>query len=228
MSSLAGKAVGVLQICLYAVGVEGVAGFERVDHHQVCSCMWHAVAGAVAHFVFHRVLRYVFFLIGEGCFHLVVLRLVSEHQLGTQYTGCQIVACMLKVGANTQILTRLGLVEPVLALNVVFLLFLGIEGTSYQRQVGLRTEVARDAKSSEVGDEAVFLVSVKIHLETLHILHRSKGGLSVFGLKVVMVVGYVAYEVEFPSLVGSITQIGLVVEVFGLVLTLGFHRSEQV
>ena len=71
-------------------------------------------------------------------------------------------------------------------------------------------------------------MSVKIHLETLHILHRSKGGLSVFGLKVVMVVGYVAYEVEFPSLVGSITQIGLVVEVFGLVLTLGFHRSEQV
>ena len=135
---------------------------------------------------------------------------------------------MFKIGSYTQVLRGLGLVEPVLSLDIIFLLFLGIEGTTQQRDAGVVGDVACDAEGSEVGEEAVFFLSVKEHLEALHVLHRSESGLAVGWLEVVMIIRDVADEVQFPALVGLIAQICLVVEIVWLILALGLHGAQEI
>ena len=127
---------------------------------------------------------------------------------------------MLKVGAHTEVLRGFRLVEPVLSLDVVLLLLLGVEGATEERNVRLVGDVAGDAQGAEVGEEAVFLVTIEIDTETLHVLLCSEGRLTVFRREVVMVVRDVADEIYLPSLVGRITQIGLIIQEVWLVFTL--------
>ena len=154
--------------------------------------------------------------------------LVFQDGLGTQDAGGEIVACMFEIGSNAQIFRGFCLVKPVLSLNVVFLLFLTIEGTSQNRKTGLVGNVAGDAERTEVGEETVFLLSVKIDSETLYVLLGSECCLSVVRNKVVMVVGDISDEIYLPSLVGTIAQVCLVVEEIRLVLGLCVGGSQQV
>lgn len=154
--------------------------------------------------------------------------LVFQDGLGTQDAGCEIVACMFEIGSNTQILRGFCLVEPVLSLNIVFLLFFAIEGTSQDRKTGLVGDVAGDAECTEVGEETVFFLSVEIDSETLYVLLGSECCLSVVGNKVVMVVGDISDEIYLPSLVGTIAQVCLVVEEIRLVFGLCIGGSQQI
>ena len=103
-----------------------------------------------------------------------------------------------------------------------------MEGTSQEGEAGVRGDVAGDAEGSEIGEEAVFLLSVEVHPETLHVLHRSERGLAVGRFEVVMIVRDISYEVYLPSLVGLIAQIGLVIKILWLVFSLSLQRTEEV
>ena len=71
------------------------------------------------------------------------------HQFEALHVGSQVVAGMLHVGAYTEVLGRLGIVEPVLSLNVVGLLFLGVEGRVEQADFAVLREVARQSGSAK-------------------------------------------------------------------------------
>ena len=131
--------------------------------------MRNTIASAVSHLVFYGIFRDMFLLIGICHFDVMLFCLVFQDGLGTQDAGCEIVACMFEIGSNTQIFRGFCLVEPVLSLNIVFLLFFAIEGTSQDRKTGLVGDVAGDAECTEVGEETVFFLSVEIDSETLYV-----------------------------------------------------------
>ena len=228
MSSRTRETIGILQIGFRAVGIEGVSCLHRVYHVEVFSIVRNTIASAVSHLVFYRIFRDMFLLIGICHFDVMFFCLVFQDGLGTQDAGGEIVACMFEIGSNAQIFRGFCLVKPVLSLNVVFLLFLTIEGTSQNRKTGLVGNVAGDAERTEVGEETVFLLSVKIDSETLYVLLGSECCLSVVRKKVVMVVGDISDEIYLPSLVGTIAQVCLVVEEIRLVLGLCVGGSQQV
>ena len=142
MSSLTRETIGILQIGFHAVGIEGISCLHRVYHIEVFSIMRNTIASAVSHLVFYRIFRDMFLLIGICHFDVMLFGLVFQDGFGTQDAGCEIVACMFEIGSNTQIFRGFGLIEPVLSLNIIFLLFLAIEGTSQDRKTGLVGDVA--------------------------------------------------------------------------------------
>ena len=71
-------------------------------------------------------------------------------------------------------------------------------------------------------------MSVEVDLKRLYVLHRTKVGFAVFGREVVVVVRYVAHELDVPTLVGRIRKISLVVDERRLILALGVHRTQQI
>ncbi len=126
----AGEMVSVLNVCLDSVGAQLVVGFQRINHIEVFPVVWNAVTCGISHLIFCGVFLYVFSFKGYGCFHIVFLDLVLQHQLGTHHFGCEIVSGMLEVGPYAEVFGSLGLVEPILSLYVIFLLFLGVESAS--------------------------------------------------------------------------------------------------
>ena len=228
VGSTARESVGVLYVGLHTVGIQLVTGFHGINHIEVLSGVGNAVSGRIAHLVFDGILFDMFPFQGDSRLHVVLLYLVAQHQLGAHHTGCEVVAGMLEIGSHAQVFRCFGLVEPVLSLNVVFLLFLGVEGTSQERETGVPGDVPGDAEGSEIGEEAVFLMSVEEYSETLHVLHRSERSFAVGRFEVVMIVRDISYEVYLPSLVGLIAQIGLIVKIIRLVFSLCLQRTEEV
>ena len=90
--------------------------------------MWNGVTAGVAHLVFLRGLLDMFGLIGDARLDIVVACTVGGHELQTYHVGSQVVAGMFHIGAYTQILARLCVVQPVLAEDIVRLLLFGVEG----------------------------------------------------------------------------------------------------
>ena len=203
-------------------------GVERVDEVEVASGVGHRVARRVAHFVLAVVLGDLFHSVGDARLHVVLAGFLVEHQLYALHVGFQIVSCVLHIGAHTEVLTGFCLCEPVLSLNVVGFLLLGIEGRRDEREVGVLGQVSGDVERAKEGAEQVALPTVEIDAEGLHVLHRAKLGLAVFGLEVVVVVRNVADEVDGPALVGLPGQVGLVVEEVRIVFALGLQRAQQV
>ena len=72
---------------------------------------------------------------------------------------------MLHIGTHAQVLTRLGLSKPVLTLNVVPFLLIGVERGVYQRQMGVVGDMTGDIQSTEIRAEEVLLPSVEIDAE---------------------------------------------------------------
>ena len=190
--------------------------------------MGDGIAAGVAHLIFARVLLHVFELVAQASLDVVAFHLVVHDHFQALHVARQIVACVLHIGAYAQVVVGLGVGEPVLSLDVEGLLLLGVEGRCQQFQRGALVEFAGDGERAEIGAEDILLLTVKVDLERLHVLQRSEGGLAVGGLEVVVVFRDVADEVNGPSLVGMITQIGLIVEEVGLVFALGLQGSQQI
>ena len=155
-------------------------------------------------------------------------RLVTAHQFQTLHVGCQVVAGVLHIGSHTQLLLCLCVVQPVLSLDVVGLLFLGVESGVEQAHLAVLREVARQSGGGEECAEDIALLTVKIHLEGLHVLHGAKRCLAVCGLEVIVVFRDVANDVQRPALVGLIGDIGLVVEEVRAVFTFRLQRAQQI
>ncbi len=131
---------------------------------------------------------------------------------------------MFHISTHTQLFLTGGLVEPILALNVVsFLLSCG-KGGELKCEIGLRIEVAGERGGTEERAELVLLLSVEIDFEGLGIVHRAEFRFSVFRLKVVVIVGVVAQYVEAPSPVGPPGEVGLIVKEVGAVFSVGVGR----
>ena len=156
------------------------------------------------------------------------LHLVLEHQFGTHHASRKIVSGMFEIGTYTQVFWGFGLIEPILTLNVIFLLFLGVESAAQKRETCVGGKLAGNAECTEVGEEAVFFLTVKIYSEALYVFHCSELRFSVFRFEVVVIIRDVAYEVKLPAFVGLVTQICLIVQIVWLVFAFGFHRTEQV
>ena len=90
--------------------------------------MGDVVAAGVAHFVLAAVLGDFLPFHGDSSLNVVALHLVVEQKFETLHVGSQIVAGMLHIAAHAKVLLCLCIVEPVLALNVVGFLLLGVEG----------------------------------------------------------------------------------------------------
>ena len=221
-------AVGVLQVAFGASGVDGVLRRQRVDEVQTVAGVRYGVAAGVAHLVLAAVLLDVFPLHGDPRLQVVVVPAFVSHQLHALYVSPQVVAGVLHVSADTQVLRRLRVVEPVLALNVVGLLLLGVEGRRQQFYCGGVAEVAGYGEGAEVGAEDVALLSVEVDLERLHVLHRAEVRLPVLGVEVVMVAGDVTDEVDGPAAAGRPAHVCLVVPEAGVVLARRLQGAQQV
>ena len=102
---------------------------------------------------------------------------------------------MLHISAHAQLVLCLCVVQPVLSLNVVGLLFLGVEGRVEQADFAVGIKRARQAGGAEQRAEDIALLTVEVHLEGLHVLHRAKRCLAVCGLEVIVVFRDVADDV---------------------------------
>ena len=123
----AADAVCVLHVCFYTCSVEAVVGTHGVDHLQVGASVWYAVASGVAHLIFARLLSYALAFERERNLYIVATCLRLEQYLGACDVGLEVVACMLEVGAYSEIFACLRLREPILSLYVVGLLLFGME-----------------------------------------------------------------------------------------------------
>ena len=81
------KTVGVLNVCLYTVGIQLVSGLHRINHVEVLAVVRNAVSCRISHLVFDGVLLDMFSLEGECCLHIVLLCLVLQHQLAAHHSG---------------------------------------------------------------------------------------------------------------------------------------------
>ena len=223
-----GEAPGVLQEAFYAVGLERVLGCQTVDELQVVGSVGYAVAAGISHLILAALFLNVLVAIGECSQHVVLALLVGKAELHVGHGGLEVVAGMFHVCAHSEVLARFGLGEPVLSLYVVAFLLLGREGRGYERERGALGKLPGERERTEECAEHVFFVTVEVHLERLHVLHRAEIGLAVVWREVVVVLRDVAYEVYLPALAGRNAQVGLIVEEIGLVFALGFERAEHV
>ena len=214
---LTGEAVGVLEIGFGATGFEGVDGPEAIDEVEVAAGVGNAVAAGVAHFVFGAAFFHAFVFEAEGGFEGMSLHFSVEHELEALHLCFEMVSGMFEVGAHAEVFACFGLCEPVLALDVVGFAFAGMKGGGDERERGLWTEAPGEGKGGEEGAEEVFLLSVEVDAEGAYVLHGSEACFAVGGCEVVVVVGDVGDEVELPSRVGGVAQIGLIVEEGGSV-----------
>ena len=190
--------------------------------------MRYTVAGRVAHLVFARTLLDTLHLIGKRSLNVVVSKAVLCHQLHTLYVGLEIVARMFHISTHAEVLARLRLCQPILSLDVVFLLFVGAERRSNKAQACVVGDVSGDVCRSEISAEHILLVAVEVDAERLYVFHRSELRFSVDGLEVVVVDGDVAKHLYRPPLVGLPREVSLIVEEVGVVFTLGIHGTQQV
>ena len=228
MPALAGKAPGILQISLHAVGVEPVAGVKRVNHVKVLPGMGYAVAARVAHFVLLAVLLDRLHLVRKSGQYVMFSGLVGKGQLHALYRSLEVIAGVLHVSAHTKVFACLGLRQPILPLYVVFFLLVGMECRCRKRYIGALAELTGYAQRTEIRAEQVFLASVKVNAEQLYVLHRTETRLAVFGEKVVMAFRHISHQLYFPPAVGLVRQVSLVVKEVGTVFSLGLKRAEQV
>ena len=140
----------------------------------------------------------------------------------------KIIAGVLEESADTKIFAGLGLCEPVLSLNVVAFLFVGLECRSNKRQLCVIAYLVCQSCRTEIGAEYILLLSVKIYTERLYVFACSESCLAVFGIEVVVVVRDVAQYVYLPTLVGLEREVCLIVDESGSVLAFGVERSKQI
>ena len=83
---------------------------------------------------------------------------VVDHGFNALYIGCQVIARMFHVRSNSQLFRRLGVVKPILALNVVCLLFFCMEGRGKNFHCGGVAEMASYGSGSEHGAEDILFL----------------------------------------------------------------------
>ena len=135
---------------------------------------------------------------------------------------------MFHVGTYAQLLLCLCVVQPVLSLNVVRLLFFGVENRIQQTDLAVLAEVACQSGCGEERAENVALFSVEVHLKGSYVLHRTKRGLAVRGLEVVVVLRDVADNIQRPPLVGLVGDVGLIVQEVRSVFAFSLQRAQQI
>ena len=220
--------VGVLGIEFEVVGIDGVLGAHVVDDLQVVARVWHAVAAAVAILPFVRVLAHLLVLPSETGLHLVTTLSQVVGELHGLHRGVEVVAGVLHVGTDAELLVAVRLVEPVLALDIVGLLLAVVEGGCGKADGTRFPKSACCPNGAEEGAELVFLLTVEIDFEGLHILQRAEVRLAVGRGEVVVVAVDIDDGVEGPVLRGCPSHIGLIVEEVGLVLALCLKAAQQV
>ena len=94
---------------------------------------------------------------------------------------------MFEVGAYGDIRILVYIVEPILSLYVVCLLLFGVECRGEERERGVLSQLSCNVECSEESAEEVFLLSVEIHLELLHLFECAERRLAVVGHEVEVV-----------------------------------------
>ena len=101
---------------------------ESIDQVQAIGRVGDRVAAGVTHLVFTGLFADAFSLVCESRLHIVPLCLVIGHQLETDHICRQIIAGMFHICTDTEMLTRLCVIEPVLSHDVVSFFLLCVEG----------------------------------------------------------------------------------------------------
>ena len=128
--------------------------------------------------------------------------------------------------AHTQFLT--GLIEPVLAVDVIGHQLVGAVTRGLQRQVGaLVVEFIGDGSSTKVGLELVLLVAVKIDGERLHVLAGTETCLAVDGREAVIVDAHVAQQGDAQFVSRFEHQTRLIIKILRVILALALERTHQ-
>lgn len=227
MSAFAAEAPRVLHISLQTVGVKPVARVKRINHAQILPCMRNVIPARIAHFILLAVLLYSLNFICKAGLHVMFPRLMRHRQLHALYRSLKIIARMLHIGAHTKILACLRLGKPVLPLYVILFLLVGMKRRRRKCQPCILAETARNAQRAEIRSEQVFFASVEIHLERLYILHCAETRLTILRIKIIMALGNVAHQLYFPSAVGFIRQVRLIVKKVRTIFSLGLKSAQQ-
>ena len=148
-------------------------------------------------------------------------------QLHAAHRGGEVVAGIFHVCSHAEVALRLRLRQPVLALYVVRLLLLGVEGGADERQREAVIEYPLQRHRAEERAEEVALLTVKIHLEGFQVLLCAECRLPVLGVEVILRLRYVADEVQLPPLVGPPRQVCLPVNEARVILARGVKGLQQ-
>ena len=104
-------------------GVDGIVALEVVDDVQCFSRVRYAISATVPVFPLSTLFPYVFVSPSQSSLYVVLAVSVFVCQFSCGRVAVQEVACMLHVGAHSQLFLSIGFVEPVLSLDVIGFLF---------------------------------------------------------------------------------------------------------
>ena len=217
--------VGVLYVGLDAMALHVVLCRQRVDQIQTVRRVWDGIAAGVAHFIFPRRLFDLFDLVGEAGLDVVAACLVRAHQFEAHHVGGQVVPGVLHICSHAEILARLRVIQPVLSHDVVSLFLLGVEGGCEELDFGGVSERACDGGGAKIGTEHILLLSVEIDLERFRVGDGAEGGLTRLWREVVMILRDVSDQFYLPSLVGSVSDICLIIKEIRLILSTCFEGA---
>ena len=217
-----------MQIYFKAVGIDVLHALEVVDELQAVAVVGHRIACGIAELPLTGVLADGLVLEEQPGADVMAAGLELIDGAGGDGARGEQVAGVLHIGANTELLAGVGVVEPVLSLDVVGLALLGGEGGGADGEGAAAAELACQRQGTEHGAEEVLLLAVEIDAEALDILHGAEVGLAVLGLEAVFVVRDIADRVQAPLVCGLPREVGLVVDEGGVVLAIGLQGAEEI
>ena len=138
---------------------------QGVNQVETVSRVGDGIAAGVPHLVFPRLFLDVFRFVGDPRLDVMMLSPMVTNEFETHHVSCQIIARMFHVRTHAEVLLSLGVVEPVLAHDVIAFTLFGVEGRCQEFYAGMLIEVAGDAGCAEEGTEHILFLAVEIHLE---------------------------------------------------------------
>ena len=195
---------------------------EGIDEVEAVGAMGDGVAAGVAHLVFARLFLDAFRLIGNAGLEIVMTAFVTADKLEADDISGEVITGVFHIGSHTERLTRIGVVEPVLALYVVGFLLFCMEGGCQEFYLCGVAEGTGDTGGTKEGTEDIFFLTVEVDLKRLYIFHRTEGSLTVLGLEIEMILRDITDEVNGPSLVWCITDICLIIKEIWSIFSSGF------
>ena len=128
---------------------------------------------------------------------------------------------------STRAVGTTGLIEPILAVDVVADEFVGLIARSQERERVVFIRIEAERKRSEESLETVLFEAVEVDLERLGIGTCAETRFARFRGEAIVVDGNIAQERNFPLFVWGKVDESLIIEVFRVVFALAFERAEQ-
>ena len=190
--------------------------------------MWQRISGRISHLPLHRTFAHRFSPPIPAGSQSVFSHFHAAAHTDLHHARTQDIAGMLHVGSNPQLLARRHLIEPILALNVVMLMFSRAETRPLPRHVSRGGEMPREGCRPEKRSKRIPFLSVKVNLERSRIIHRAKSRFSVVRNEIILIVRHIAQHVERPQLRWTPRHHQLIIEKVRSIFSVRVEGSQKV